>query len=49
MLVSRDTSDLNDSQINKATIETYAENLSDELLLHFFLSLCFGIVGAFIL
>lgn len=48
MLVSRDTSDLNDSQINKAAIETYAENLSDGVIAPLFYLLCFGIVGAFI-
>ncbi|MAC83392.1 MAG: cobalamin biosynthesis protein CobD [Arcobacter sp.] len=48
MLVSRDTSDMNNSDINKAAIETYAENLSDGVIAPLFYLLCFGIVGAFI-
>lgn len=47
MLVSRDTKELNDSDINKAAIETYAENLSDGVIAPLFYLLCFGIVGAF--
>ncbi len=48
MLVSRDTKDMNESDINKACIETYAENLSDGVIAPLFYMLCFGLVGAFI-
>lgn len=48
MLVSRDTKNMNESDINKASIETYAENLSDGVIAPLFYLLCFGIVGAFI-
>lgn len=48
MLVSRDTSTLNNSDVNKAAIETYAENLSDGVIAPLFYLLCFGLVGAFV-
>ena len=48
MLVSRDTKHLSNSEINKASIETYAENLSDGVIAPLFYLLCFGIVGAFV-
>ena len=48
MLVSRDTSTLTNSDVNKAAIETYAENLSDGVIAPLFYLLCFGIVGAFV-
>ena len=48
MLVSRDTSQMSESDINKAAIETYAENLSDGVIAPMFYMLFFGIVGAFI-
>jgi len=48
MLVSRDTKDMSDNDINKAAIETYAENLSDGVIAPMFYILLFGIVGAFI-
>lgn len=48
MLVSRDTSDLSESDINKAAIETYAENLSDGVIAPIFYMLLFGLTGAFI-
>lgn len=48
MLVSRDTKNMNDSDINKAAIETYAENLSDGVIAPLFYMICFGLVGAFI-
>lgn len=48
MLVSRDTSTLSNSDVNKAAIETYAENLSDGVIAPFFYLLCFGLVGAFV-
>jgi adenosylcobinamide-phosphate synthase len=48
MLVSRDTSDMNNSDVNKAAIETYAENLSDGVIAPLFYLVCFGIVGAYI-
>lgn len=48
MLVSRDTSELRSSDVNKAAIETYAENLSDGVIAPLFYLVCFGIVGAFV-
>ena len=48
MLVSRDTKNMNEEEINKACIETYAENLSDGVIAPIFYLVCFGIVGAFI-
>ena len=47
-LVSRDTSELSTSDINKAAIETYAENLSDGVIAPLFYLLLFGIVGLFL-
>jgi len=47
-LVSRDTSELSHSDINKASIETYAENLSDGVIAPIFYLLFFGIVGLFL-
>jgi len=47
-LVSRDTEDLSPSQINKAAIETYAENLSDGVIAPLFYLLLFGLPGAFV-
>lgn len=48
MLVSRDTSNLTNSEVNKAAVETYGENLSDGVIAPLFYLLCFGIVGAFV-
>lgn len=48
MLVSRDTTNMSEEEINKASIETYAENLSDGVIAPLFYMLCFGIVGAFV-
>ena len=48
MLVSRDTQNMSESDINKAAIETYAENLSDGVIAPLFYISLFGIVGAFI-
>ena len=48
MLVSRDTSTMNNSDVNKAAVETYAENLSDGVIAPLFYLVCFGIVGAYI-
>ena len=48
MLVSRDTKDMNENEINKAAIETYAENLSDGVIAPLFYLLFFGLIGAFI-
>lgn len=48
MLVSRDTNEMSDSDINKASIETYAENLSDGVIAPLFYLILFGIVGAFV-
>ena len=45
MLVSRDTADLSESDINKAAIETYAENLSDGVIAPLFYLLLFGLPG----
>jgi adenosylcobinamide-phosphate synthase len=47
-LVSRDTKNLSNSEINKAAIETYAENLSDGVIAPLFYLLIFGISGAFV-
>lgn len=47
-LVSRDTENLNESEINKAAIETYAENLSDGVIAPLFYLLVFGLVGLFV-
>jgi len=47
-LVSRDTEDLSPSDINKAAIETYAENLSDGVIAPLFYLFFFGIVGLFV-
>jgi adenosylcobinamide-phosphate synthase len=47
-LVSRDTKELNSSDINKAAIETYAENLSDGVIAPLFYLLIFGLEGAFV-
>ncbi|MCK9371905.1 MAG: adenosylcobinamide-phosphate synthase CbiB [Sulfuricurvum sp.] len=46
-LVSRDTENLSESEINKAAIETYAENLSDGVIAPLFYLLVFGLVGLF--
>ena len=48
MLVSRDTKDMNKNDINKAAIETYAENLNDGVIAPMFYILCFGLIGGFI-
>jgi adenosylcobinamide-phosphate synthase len=48
MLVSRDTSTLSNSDINKASVETYGENLSDGVIAPLFYLVCFGIVGAYL-
>ena len=47
-LVSRDTQNLSESEINKAAIETYAENLSDGVIAPLLYLLFFGVVGLFI-
>jgi len=47
-LVSRDTQNLSPSDINKAAIETYAENLSDGVIAPLFYLLVFGLVGLFV-
>ena len=47
-LVSRDTKYLSPSEINKATIESYAENLSDGVIAPLFYLVLFGIDGAFV-
>ena len=48
MLVSRDTSTLNNSDVNKASIETYGENLCDGVIAPLFYLLCFGLVGVYL-
>ena len=47
-LVSRDTENLSSSEINKAAIETYAENLSDGVVAPLFWLLLLGLPGAFV-
>ena len=47
-LVSRDTKELSSSDINKAAIETYGENLSDGVVAPLFYLILFGIEGLFI-
>lgn len=47
-LVSRDTESLSPGDINKAAIETYAENLSDGVIAPLFYLLVFGLVGLFV-
>ena len=48
MLVSRDTADMNESDIYKASIETYSENLSDGVVAPLFYLLFFGLSGIII-
>ena len=48
MLVSRDVEQMNDSDIYKASIETYAENLSDGVIAPLFYLLLFGLPGIII-
>ena len=45
MLVSRDTADMSESDIHKACIETYAENLSDGVIAPLLYLLFFGLTG----
>jgi len=45
MLVSRDTKELSESEVYKAGIETYAENLSDGVIAPLFYLLLFGLPG----
>ncbi len=45
MLVSRDTKDMSESDIYKAAIETYAENLSDGVVAPIFYLILFGLPG----
>ena len=47
-LVSRDTEHLSQSDINKAAIETYAENLNDGVVAPLFYLILFGLYGVFI-
>jgi adenosylcobinamide-phosphate synthase len=47
-LVSRDTQESSQSDINKAAIETYGENFSDGIVAPLFYLFCFGIVGLFV-
>ncbi|OHE02416.1 MAG: cobalamin biosynthesis protein CobD [Sulfurimonas sp. RIFOXYD12_FULL_33_39] len=48
MLVSRDTEHMNQSDIYKASIETYAENLSDGVIAPLFYLVLFGLPGIII-
>ncbi|WP_294964685.1 adenosylcobinamide-phosphate synthase CbiB [Sulfurimonas sp.] len=48
MLVSRDVKQMSDSDIYKASIETYAENLSDGVIAPLFYLLLFGLPGIII-
>ena len=48
MLVSRDTEEMSESDIYKAAIETYAENLSDGVIAPLFYLLFFGLPGIII-
>jgi len=48
MLVSRDTDELSESDIYKAAVETYAENLSDGVIAPLFYLLLFGLPGIII-
>ena len=48
MLVSRDTKDMSINEVNKACIETYAENFSDGVIAPLFYLCFFGISGLFI-
>ena len=48
MLVSRDTQDMSESDIYKAAIETYAENLSDGVIAPLFYLLLFNLPGIII-
>lgn len=48
MLVSRDTENLSESEIYKAAIETYAENLSDGVVAPLFYLIFFGLGGIII-
>jgi len=45
MLVSRDTAGMSESDVYKAAIETYAENLSDGVVAPLFYLLLFGLPG----
>ncbi len=45
MLVSRDTDNMDESDVYKASIETYAENLSDGVIAPMFYLLLFGLPG----
>lgn len=45
MLVSRDTQNMSESDINKAAIETYAENLSDGVVAPLFYLILFNLPG----
>ncbi len=47
-LVSRDTEHLSPSEINKAAVETYAENLSDGVIAPLFWLLLLGLPGIFV-
>jgi len=47
-IVGRDTTELNEQQIRKATLETMSENLSDGVIAPLFYFVCFGIPGVMV-
>lgn len=47
-IVSRDTADLNEYQLNSATIESLAENLTDSFISPLFYFVLFGLFGAMV-
>jgi len=47
-IVSRDVSDLDDADLNSATIESVAENLTDSVISPFFYFSLFGVFGAMV-
>ncbi len=47
-IVGRDTKELTEQQIKKATFETMAENLSDGVIAPMFYFVCFGVAGALV-
>ncbi len=48
LLVSRDTKNMSEEDIYKASIETYAENFSDGIIAPIFYIFLFGIIGGFL-
>lgn len=48
MIVSRDTQDLNEAQISRATVETITENTHDAIIAPIFWFLIFGVAGVIV-